>query len=271
MTRLVPDQYDDDTVFLYASRVVHDRDRDRWELHVDPDDCLAGAVGPSIQGLQDVSPSVEVDGRCRVYDGPMLFSAGVIFIVGDQHVLLRRGEKAPTDPGKWTSPAGRCEHDPGTTALEEFYEELVITARERPVFVTRNEDRSTSHVETYETTLVRVGIDASREAWHRLDGSVPELFRGHLSTIVTHYGDRVFTDEMLAYYAADVNTLELRFVLQVNPPSDLTSELSFHDGEFDRTVDLFDRETLRSMPTSKLVPTDAYLASEVLPELMDEE
>lgn len=264
MTRLVPDAYEDDTVFLYASEVVHREDADTWVLRLDPENCLAGAVGPSISTLRDATPTEKPVDGARLFDGPVLFSAGVLLLVNDRHLLLQRGDDAPTDPGLWTSPAGRCEHDPGTTALKEFYEELAIAVDDTPALVTWG-DRTRDHTATYRRTLERVGWDAPEASWRELDAEVPPAFEDQLSTVVTEYGDRTFRDRMLVYFDADANTLELRFVLRITPSSAVREALSFRDGEFDRTVRLFDREQLRRVPRSALVATDAFVVDEILP------
>lgn len=269
MTRIVPEGYDDDTVFCFASRVVYHRDADRWDIQVDPEHCLAGAVGPAVSEIQAETPSIAEREDCVVYDGRILFSAGVVFVVNDMHVLLERGPNAPTAPGKWTSPAGRCEHDPGTTALKEFYEELALTVRDRPAFV-RWGDRSATHVDTYRETLQRVGYDTPRAEWHDLDATVSDSLAASLSDVTTTYRDHQSRDEMLAYYDSATNTLELRFVLRVALPAETVESLSLHDGEFDRRVALFDRQTLQQLPPSTLVATDRYLVTELLPDAVSE-
>lgn len=266
MTRIVPDSYDDDTVFLFASRLIHHRDPARWDIVVDPEHCLAGAVGPPVSAIQSETPAIDDPGDRVVYEGRILLSAGVVFVLNGNHVLIERGPDAPTAPGQWTSPAGRCEHDPGTTALTEFYEELALTAGEHPVFVTWGE-RSDAYVETYRETVQQLGHDIPPTEWREFDAGVPDSFARHLSTVTTTYGDQEFSDEMLTYYVPETNTLELRFVLRVDVPGDVLETISLHDVEYDRTVALFDRETLKQIPPSDIVATDRYIVNELLPDI----
>ncbi|GAA1069304.1 hypothetical protein GCM10009647_091480 [Streptomyces sanglieri] len=268
MTRLVPETYASDTVFLYASKVVHDLETDRWTLYIDPENCLAGEDTTDVETLRNESPTISEEGSQRIFEGRMLFSSGIVFLVNDRFTLLQRDEAAPSDPGRWTSPAGRCEHDPATTALEEFYEELVATTDERPMFV-RWDGRSGEYVETYQSTLSKLGNDTPADKWRSIRATVPNPFRQFFSTVVTQYGEREFRDELLTYYDEDANTLEFRFVLRISPSSELESQLTFTDGEFNRDVDLFTLEEVQSMSSENLVPTDAYIAREILPSIDD--
>ncbi|APW99507.1 hypothetical protein CHINAEXTREME_17805 [Halobiforma lacisalsi AJ5] len=263
MTRLVPETYDDDTVFLYASKVVHNTETDTWIVHIDPDNRLAGVDNTPLEEIRNADPTVTTEGTREIYEGKILFSAGVIFLVNDRIALLQRDEEAPADPGKWTSPAGRCEHDPGTTALKEFYEELVITANERPVFVQWC-GCSDEHFETYRNALSELGKNEPINDWQTVRAETPESFRSYFSTVRTKYDGRHFRDDLLTYYDTDANTLEFRFVLRITPSPEFASSLTFADGEFNRDIGLFDPKTLQSMSSDDLVSMDAYFARKVL-------
>lgn len=267
MRKLVPDRYEDDTVFAAAERVVHDHEANRWTLRVDPGEGLVGdPVGTSVRDVQAERPERTTDGDVTVLEGPVLFSAGVVTLVDDRFALLYRDADAPTAPERWTSPAGRGDYDPGTTALKEFYEELLIVEDGTPVFVTFDE-RSSELEDAYAAALRGIGITTPPSEWHRVTGTTPERYRPHLSTVVTEIDSERYTDEMLVYYDEDANTLECRFVIAVDLPIDRGAALSFHDGEFDRTVRRFTRSEYCNLDRTDLVPTDAYLAHEVVPTI----
>ncbi|MEF8806782.1 hypothetical protein [Natronomonas sp.] len=263
MRRLVPDRYDDDAVFATADRVSHDAEADRWTLRIDPGEGLVGApVGTPISDVQARRPTRTEDDDLTVLEGPVLFSAGVVTLVDGDFVLLYRDADASTDPERWTSPAGRGDHDPGTTALKEFYEELVILDGDTPVFVTVD-DRSVALEEVYTAALRGIGNTTPPSEWDRVSASTPDRYRPYLSTVVTEVDGERFTDEMLAYYDAEANTLELRFVIALDLPNGRAEALSFADGEFDREVRRFTRSEYVALERADLVPTDAYMAHEI--------
>jgi len=264
MTRLVPATYPSDTAYIYASKVVHDVEVDIWTVHICADNFLAGAYNVPLETIQNESPAISEVGDRRIYEGRILLSSGVIFIVNDRFILIQRDERAPSDPGKWTSPAGRCEHDPGTTAIKEFYEELVVMTGEEPVFC-RWDGRSNDFEETYQNTLAQLGNDISTDEWRSIEATMPNSFQEYFSTVITYHGGSKFCDELLTYYDEDSNTLEFRFVLRITPSSKLESQLRFADGELNRDVELFTVEEVKSMNSGYLTPTDSYISQEILP------
>lgn len=269
MTRLIPEQYEDDEVFAFASEVVHDRNIDSWTIRIDPDEYLVGdTTGPTVDELRTERPSQTESGDRTVYRGRILVSAGVVTVVDTEYVLCRRSAEAPTDPGLWTSPAGRLDHDPASTARKEFYEELVLCVSETPVFVDLPGSEGVFEA-TYETTLRRVDASHSPETWYRFDAKTPERWRPHLSTVVTEFGSERWRDELFAFYDESANTLELRMVVSVDLRASLADDVWFRDGEYDRPVRRFSRDALVGMPDDDLVPTDAYISRTVLPAIDD--
>lgn len=267
MRKLVDDCHEDDAVFAVAERVVYDAEANRWMLRIDPEEGLVGEpVGTPVADVQADPPDRTVSGDRTVLEGPVLFSAGVVTLIDGGFVLLYRDTGAPTAPERWTSPAGRGDHDPGTTALKEFYEELLILDEGTPVFVIVD-DRSAALEDTYAAALDGVGITEPPSEWRRVAGATPERYRPHLSTVVTEVDDERYVDEMFAYYDEDVNTLEFRFVVEIEGLTDRPDALSFRDGEFGRTVRQFSPEEYCALDREELVPTDAYLAREVVPKL----
>lgn len=267
MPKLVPDEYEADTVFATARRVVYDRIEDRWTLQVNPKSGLVGKpVGTPIEECRENRPSRTVKGSATIFEGPMLFSAGVITLVGGQYVLLYRGSDAPTAPEKWTSPAGRGDHDPGMTALKEFYEELLVLENGNPVFI-HFDDRSPDFESIYMSALRGAGVTTQPSECHRIDGATPERYRPYLSTVVTEVGDERYTEEMLVYHDESANTLELRFVIEADISTERVAQLTFHDGELNREVRRFSPREFMNLGPEELVSTDAYFASEITPEV----
>lgn len=249
---------EDDSAYFRAQRVDVDDEADRWTIHVDPDDCLVardepGADGPTVADVQQTAPSVTETGATKVYEGPILFSGGVTVRVNDQFVFIFRDAGARTSPRMWTSPAGRGDRDPATTALKEFYEELAIVAEDAPVFV-ELDDRSEDFEAVYERTLETVGQYADPAEWTRVTASVPEGVENALTTVVTQYGTEQFEDRMLVAYVPESNTVELRFFVDVQLETD---EIECFDAELGRRVEQFTSEEVEELLTKgNLVPPD---------------
>jgi len=265
MRRLIPDEIPDDRAFLYATELTHDRTRDRWTLRIDPDSCFAGPAGEmEIEAIRTASLDRTESADTIQYTGRILFSAGVVLVFDGKLVLLRRGDRAPVDPGKWTSPAGRCEEPPLDTALKEFYEELVIRygTDGRPVFVTAG-DASARFTDVYASSLATTDGSETKDDWLTLPGITLETVRDHYTTIRTEYGDETFSSEMLAYFNEASNTFELRLAIAVETPPELeTTAFTFYDAEFDRQIDRFGPEELEAKRNAgELVPTDEYLVA----------
>lgn len=258
---MIPDRYGDDQVFLFATEVEHDTAAEEWYIRVDPEDRL---VGPAVD--RDVATLRASDTR-RVdtdtgyaYRGGILFSAGAVLVVNGQLVLLERDNAAPSDPGLWQSPAGRCEEQPGVTGYRELYEEVAIVEGDRPVFIEPTSDDWSAPFEgTYAETLRRCGFEAPPDEWVHYRGTVPAAARSQTATVITEYGSQRYTCEMIAFFDEESSTLELRHpvAIEVDDPA----ALEFADGEFDRTVRRFPPEEVVSMADDgDLVPTDTYLA-----------
>jgi 8-oxo-dGTP pyrophosphatase MutT (NUDIX family) len=262
MTHEVPG---DDRAFLCASRIAYDAPEDEWRIEVDPESPL---VGPAADVDASALRESEVDrvGTERGYEyrGRLLFSAGVVVLVNGRVVLVRRDPDAPSDPGRWQSPAGRCEEPPGDTALRELYEELVVLEGDRPAFVVYDE-RSREFEGTYRSTLRRIDRPEPPSEWNRYRGSVPEAAAELSSTVAMEYGERTHTAEMVPFFDERNATLELRYVLAIEVPEPET--LRFLDPEFGRTVRRFDPATVVGMDDRDLVPMERYLAETLYPEV----
>lgn len=266
MRRLVPDSIPDDRAFLYATELTHDRARNEWTLRIDPDACLAGPAGETaVETIRNapLERTEDETGETVRYTGRILFSAGVVLVLDGKQVLLRRGDHAPTAPGKWTSPAGRCDGPPWDTALKEFYEELVILiGDDRPLFVTVG-DASEHFRDVYASSLAATGWAGPPADWRSLPATTIAAAGDHYETIRTEYGVETFESEMLAYFDDASNTLELRLALAVEMPPDLPLEtFTFRDPEFGREIRRFGPAALEAKRAAgALVPTDAYLVA----------
>lgn len=254
---MIPDEYGNDEAFLFATEIEHEISRNMWTIRVDPDSCLVGpAVDHDIKTIRDSNHDSTKTATGSRYNGRLLFSAGVVLLLNGQLVLLRRGANAPSDPGKWQSPAGRCDGPPGETALSELYEELVVLEGGCPVFVTHGE-RSKSFEPTYESALRRINHYVEPSKWNRYLGKRPLPAKDLFATVKLEYGAQSYTDKMVAFFDEDTSTLELRYVLETEVAT--PSTLKCVDSEFGRTVEMFAPSTVGKM-NNKLVPTDAYLA-----------
>lgn len=258
MNDRIPERREDE-LFFYANRLVYDGETDRWEIHVDPDDCLTGYadavdVSHPIAAIEDSEPTVRNEGSRVVYEGRLLFSAGVILLIDGHVVLLYRDAEAPVDPCKWTSPAGRCDNTPGRTALQELYEELLVVSDGRPVHIAVP-DRETL-TGPYQRTLRNNGIYASTTDWETVTAGCPPDYEPVVSTVETHYGDETAVDEFWAYFNTDSSVLELRYIIEISTPDSIPM-IRFEDGEYDRQTALFTHDELQAIPTEDLVPANA--------------
>lgn len=252
---------EDDSAYFRAQRVVVDDAQDRWTIHVDPDDCLVtrdepGPGVPTVAEVQQRTPKMAKTENMTVYEGPVLFSGGVIVRMNGKFVLIFRDSDAGTSPRMWTSPAGRGDRDPATTALKEFYEELALVADDAPIFVDLD-GRSGAFEDVYERTLETVGQHVPPDEWTRVRASYPERVRNAHTTVVTEYGSQRFEDRMLATYVPETNTVELRFFADVQVSTD---SVDCHDAELGRRVECFTSKEVEALLTKgKLVPPDENL------------
>lgn len=263
---MIPDKYGDDRAFLFATEIEHHPAAERWHIRVDPDDRLVGpAVDLDVETLQASKPRWIDTDTGYAYRGRILFSAGVVLVVNGQIVLLKRDSAAPSDPGQWQSPAGRCEEQPGVTGFRELYEEIAIAEGDRPVFIEPTaDDCSASFEGVYKETLRRCGFETSPDELVRYPGTVPAAARNQTATVITEYDSERYTCDMLAFFDEERSTLECRHpvAIEVDDPT----ALEFTDGEFDRVVRRFPPEDVISMAADgDLVPTDTHLAQTLYP------
>lgn len=261
---------EDDNAYFRAMRVVVNEAQNQWTIHVDPDDCLVARAEPeadipTISDVQQSMPAVTETGTKTVYDGPVLFSGGVIVRINGKFVFIYRDAEARTSPQMWTSPAGRGDRDPGTTALKEFYEELAVVADGDPVFA-ELADRSAEFEQVYERTLETIGQYVDPKEWTRVEASTPRWAAERLTTVVTQYGDQQTEDQMLATYIPETNTVEVRFVVDVELPT--KDRIDCYDAELRRHVERFDVDEVQQLfGKEKLVPPDRNILTQVLPDV----
>lgn len=264
--RIPPERADE--LFFYARRVTHDRRRGRWTITVDPDSCITGyaddvEVPVALEELTATAPEQTTSDGTTTYSGRIPFSAGVILLVDDAFVLLRRDAAAPVDPLMWTSPAGRCDADPTTTALRELYEELLVQADGRAAVVKPPENgvhgdgdpNSGDVIEAYRKTLQRNGVYSPRNRWVEVNTTVPPEYTDELERVETRYGDESFVDDFWAYWDEQSSTLELRKVYRLDRPADVDA-VTFADAEYERKTSVVPRERLFSFDDADLVPTN---------------
>jgi len=262
--RIPPERADE--LFLYATRVTHDRHRGRWTVEVDPENCLTGYAdevdeAAPLEELTTTAPTTTKSEEKTTYAGRIPFSAGVIVLVGDAFVLLRRDEAAPVDPLMWTSPAGRCDARPRTTALRELAEELLVRADGRAAVLTPPEAGDEA-ADAYRETLRRNGIHSPRDRWVELPMTVPDEYADALVPVETQYDDDSFVDDFWVYYDETNSTLELRKVYRLDTPDDVDT-VTFADGEYDRTTSVVSRRELFAVDDDDLVPANRAFRAEL--------
>lgn len=262
---VIPAEYGDDEAFVLASDLVHDAEG--WTVRVDGEPVVAGPeTDRPLEAVRDASPArTDADDGVR-WTGEILLSSGVVVLLNGELAMLWRDDDAPEDAHRWQSPAGRCEGPPGETGLREFYEELVVLEGGRPAFV-RFDERSPDYEDEYEAALRRVDRHAPPVEWERYEARVPEAAEPHLETVEVTCGDERWTDELLVFLDEDASTLECRFVVAVDVDDPQSLELL--DGEFDRRVERHAPADVVAMDRDDLVPTDAYLADALYPDLLE--
>ena len=258
-----PETGGNDEVFLFATEISHDTATDTWRLEVDPDSSLVGpATDRDVAALRTADCERVATDSGYAYRGRLLFSAGVVVLLNGQLVLLQRDAGAPYDPGRWQSPAGRCDGPPGETALRELYEELLVFEGDTPVFIEYG-DRSADFEKIYQSRLASVGGPTNSEAWARYRGTVPAHIDDAFATVELVYGDTTYTGEMLAVFDEANSTLELRYLLASSVAD--PDSLRFLDPEYDRRIDRFTPSAVAGM--ADLAPADAALAQRLYPQL----
>lgn len=247
-----------DELFFYAEQIVHDMEADCWEIHVNPDECLTGYannvdVPHSLEAIGNSDPTVHKEGSRVIYEGRLLFSAGVILLIDDHMVMQYRDPGAPVDPCRWTSPAGRCDTTPEQTARQELYEELLVLAGDRPAHVVISGEEQLTGV--YQQTLRHNGIHSPTTDWETIPTNRPPRYNSVISTVETYYGNENYIDKFWAYFDDSSSTLELRYVKEMNVP-DSVPMVRFSDAEYSRETALFSQEELQSLPDDELVPAN---------------
>ena len=256
-----------DKLFFYGRRLVHEQAQRTWHLTVVPEDCLAGYEAgeyglPTLSDLRRQKPGKTLRGETRKYEGRILFSAGVILIINDKIVLAQRTADAAVDPLKWTCPAGRCDGDPGRTALKEFYEELVVLDGCVPIFIDFGHREL---ADIYRQTLIRISPNVCMDSdeWSTMAPDELPGLESLLSTVRTTFGDEVFNDRFMVYWDEPGNVLEMRHITALRLPPEIENRIILKDGERDRPVKLFPMKEFLMMEPSVLVPAMAYFQTAI--------
>ena len=270
MNTFIPTEVDD-TVFFYARRVA--TDNHSWHLNVDANSCQValrdnGEGLPTVNALRESALTETTEGAWTVYEGRVLISAGIILTVNGKVLMLQRDDKAPVDPLKWTSTAGRCDREPLLTALKEFYEEVVLFERSsgRPVFVDfLGHPYCEELQEIYAETLTRTGFAHPPEIWLHRPAAIPNYAHPFMREVKISFGpnvpgqsNEVFVGQFFPIFDRENNTLELRWLAELTVPPEVEADLGFLDGEYQRQARLFDKDEFAGMDASSLVYAMAY-------------
>lgn len=244
-----------DAVYYYATEVVRDTADGRWELHVDPDDCLVslnedvndhfGLELPTVETVESDPVTHRVEGDTEILEGRILLGGGVIPIVDDALVLIFRDAKAPAAPLRWTAADGRVDSTLTRTTFGEFYEELLVFQGREPVYVDVPE--APDMRETYRSTLEENGYE-SPESLSTLEGQVPGTYREAYDPVVTHFGDQRYESEFWADWDIDAGHFGVNQVIAFDGP-----DLTFADGELGRCVERFPLEMAAERPSETYV------------------
>ncbi len=188
-----------DKVFIYASSVKKEKNvikiNVKNENLVDFDKSIAEKTVDELRKLNsDKSDRDLIDGLKDV-----LISSGSFLFINNNLVLTKRTTSARVDPGKWTSPAGRCDRTPLKTALKETVEEIeiIVCCKNIETFIypegSENfvENRENSAFVPYESSNGLFDIKLNKIEFY-LDGELKEK------------------SELWFYYDVKTNTLEFR-------------------------------------------------------------
>lgn len=257
MDDLIPPEQKD-AVYYYARKVVR-HDDDRWELHVDPEDCLVALneevndyfdlALPTVGAIKAESVSHRVQDDSEVLEGRILLGGGVIPIVDDALVLIFRDAGAPAAPLRWTAADGRVDSTLTRTTFGEFYEELLVFQDGTPVYVDVPE--APDMRETYANALEENGFEVP-DPLPTLEGRVPDAYRDAYDPVVTHFGDQRYEGEFWVNWDTDGGHFGVNQVIAFDGP-----DLRFVDGELSRCVERFPLELAAKRPAEAYVPSVA--------------
>ncbi|MFT4884690.1 MAG: hypothetical protein ACI8U4_002207 [Natronomonas sp.] len=244
-----------DAVYYYARKVVRDAEEGRWELHVDPDDCLVALNEdvndhfdrdfPTLETVEAEPVTHRVEDDSEVLEGRILLGGGVIPIVDDALVLIFRDAGAPAAPLRWTAADGRVDATLTRTTFGEFYEELLVFQDGTPVYVDVPEapDMRETYAEALEANEFEVP-----DPLPTLQGAVPETYRAAYDPVVTHFGDQRYESEFWVNWDIDAGHFGVNQAIAFDGP-----DLTFADGELCRCVERFPLEMAAERPSDSYV------------------
>jgi len=236
----------DDKVFFYAKKITFSQSNG-WTIIVQPDACMVSMhesklALDTVATLRSSPLAVSSSSAGSVFKGKILFSAGAMLFLGTDVVMMKRDEAAPTDPKKWTSPAGRSDREPLLTALKEFHEEVILfdTLSNRPVYVDIANNPYAKIVENiYYETLKRKGYEADVSDWIRLVAYQTTPNIKNIYPVKLLFGEEHVDSSLngtIKYFSfMDVSnsTLELLLPLTINNDQLSKVNISLCDGEYD--------------------------------------
>lgn len=255
MDDLIPAEQKD-AVYYYGQKVVR-QDDGRWDLHVDPEDCLValneavndhfGLELPTLATIEEEAVTHRVEDGAEVLEGRVLLGGGVIPIVDDALVLIFRDAGAPAAPLRWTAADGRVDSTLTRTTFGEFYEELLVFQDGTPTYVDVPE--APDMRETYAEALEANG-HAVPDPLRTLEGRVPDTYREAYDPVVTHFGDQRYEGDFWVNWDTDTGHFGVNQVIAFDGP-----DLTFADGELGRCVERFPLELAAERPPETYVPS----------------
>jgi len=157
----------------------------------------------------------------------ILVSSGSILEFENRYLVTKRSEDASIDPGLWTTPAGRCDYTPATTAIRESIEEIELTSQ-------KEEEAMFHYPYLFANQLV-----GSKKTIKYFEAEEKALGKSRLVRTILD-GECIEEAEMWAWYDRSCNTLELRLLLSSN----IIDHTSACNPEYHTQTGFYDRDDL---------------------------
>lgn len=196
-----------------------------------------------------------------------LLSAGVLLHLEDQIALQKRDEAAPSYPGAYTEPSGRCGERPSLTLIKELNEELLFrqeNGHDVEIFPVAIEGMEDEAIKVRQSQIVSLGLQNAvimppiyAEETHSQKGGAHIIVDGNI--IESIHGDHWFDPKN--------STLELRKHFRLSTDA-LPPELKITDGEsYGRESGFFSLADIRNLPMTPYLEYYVRKTQGLLPRL----
>ncbi len=185
----------DDKVFFYASLVK--KENDIIKIYVN-NNLATTSTSFDVTTVSELRKT-DKNYKSHLTDGlkDVLISSGSFLFINSKLVLTKRTHDAPIDPNKWTSPAGRCDRNPLTTALKETAEEINIYCKSSGTYIY---PKGAEHFIKNKDNISFIPYEKSSE-----------LFKINLNKVEFYLDGKLEEkSELWFYYDEESNTFEFR-------------------------------------------------------------